>query len=263
MQSHMLMLAGAGATRNALTKGMIEEFHLPAIALVDQQNIAEILGALDDKIELNRRMNETLEAITRAVFKSWFLDHESSEKKGTWTTKSWGDLISLEYGKSLQNYDEKDAPYAVFGTNGVIGRTARPLCRHEGIIIGRKGAYRGVHFSDAPFFAIDTAFYVEPKVPLEMRWAYYEMLRLDINGMDSGSAIPSTSRTDFYALPVLEPPIHLQRRFVNRLSPAWERQRANEAENATLAQLRDTLLPKLLSGEIRVGAAEKRVAEVV
>jgi len=231
--------------------------------LNEQRRIAQILGAIDDKIDLNWRMNETLEAITSAVFRSWFIDHESSGMKGTWPAKSWGDLVTLEYGKSLQNYDENDAPYAVFGTNGIIGRTAQPLCLHEGIIIGRKGAYRGVHFSDSPFFAIDTAFYVKPKVPLEMRWAYYEMLRLDINGMDSGSAIPSTSREDFYALPVLEPPIDLQRTFVNRLSPAWERQRANEAENGTLTSLRDTLLPKLLSGEIRVGSAEREVAEVV
>ena len=246
-----------GINRNHVHDAVVD---IPPLG--QQRRIAEILGALDDKIELNRRMNETLEAITRTVFKAWFIDHETV-REDAWIAKTWGDLVTLEYGKSLQNYNESEGQYAVYGTNGLIGRTAQPLCRHEGIIIGRKGAYRGIHFSAGPFFAIDTAFYVEPKVPLEMRWAYYEMLRLDINGMDSGSAIPSTSRGDFYALPVLEPPIDLQRSFVSRLSPAWERQRANEAENSILSQLRDTLLPKLLSGEIRVGAAEREVAEVV
>jgi type I restriction enzyme R subunit len=71
---------------------------------------------------------------------------------------------------------------------GGIGYHSEPLCTHPGIIIGRKGAYRGVHFCSEPFFVIDTAFYVEPRKPVDLRWAYYELLRRDINSMDSGSA---------------------------------------------------------------------------
>ncbi|MGH8678611.1 MAG: restriction endonuclease subunit S, partial [Burkholderiales bacterium] len=70
---------------------------------------------------------------------------------------------------------------------------------------GRKGAYRGIHFSVEPCFVIDTAFYLEPRTEFDMRWAYYELLTHDINGMDSGSAIPSTSREAFYRLPVRVP----------------------------------------------------------
>ncbi len=75
MQAEMLSLAGAGATRNALTKGMIESFEVKAPADVNEQRaIAHILGTLDDKIELNRRMNAILEEMARALFKSWFVD---------------------------------------------------------------------------------------------------------------------------------------------------------------------------------------------
>jgi type I restriction enzyme, S subunit len=74
MQAHMLALASAGATRNALTKGMIEALVLPALSLKDQQRIADLLGALEDKLDLNRRTNGTLEATARAVFKDWFVD---------------------------------------------------------------------------------------------------------------------------------------------------------------------------------------------
>jgi type I restriction enzyme S subunit len=82
MQAEMLGLAGVGATRNALTKGMIESFEIPAPVVVDEQRaIAHILGTLDDKIELNRRMNETLEAIARAMFKSWFVDFDPVRAK--------------------------------------------------------------------------------------------------------------------------------------------------------------------------------------
>jgi len=81
MQSHMLALASAGATRNALTKGMIEGFHIPSVPVLEQRSIASVLGALDDKIDLNRRMNETLEAMARALFKDWFVDFGPTRAK--------------------------------------------------------------------------------------------------------------------------------------------------------------------------------------
>jgi type I restriction enzyme S subunit len=76
MQNEMLSMAGIGATRNALTKGMIESFEIPLPPLPEQKAIAHILGSLDDKIELNRRMNETLEGMAQALFKSWFTDFD-------------------------------------------------------------------------------------------------------------------------------------------------------------------------------------------
>lgn len=81
MQAHMLRLASAGATRNALTKGMIEDFQIPWRPLPEQRAIAHILGTLDDKIELNRRMNATLEEMARALFKSWFVDFDPVRAK--------------------------------------------------------------------------------------------------------------------------------------------------------------------------------------
>ena len=81
-QKMLLSWAGSGGTRNALTKGMIEVFDVRAPMNVDEQRaIAHILGTLDDKIELNRRMNETLEAMARALFKSWFVDFDPVRAK--------------------------------------------------------------------------------------------------------------------------------------------------------------------------------------
>ena len=76
MKSLMLSLAGAGATRNALTKSMIENLDIQLPSLFRQKQIADILGSLDDKIELNRQMNTTLEAMAQAMFKSWFVDFD-------------------------------------------------------------------------------------------------------------------------------------------------------------------------------------------
>ena len=80
-QSRLLALASAGATRPALTKSMIEELDIPSPPLAEQKAIAAVLGALDDKIELNRRMNATLEAMARALFQSWFVDFDPVRAK--------------------------------------------------------------------------------------------------------------------------------------------------------------------------------------
>ena len=77
--------------------------------------------------------------------------------------------------------------------------------------------------------------------------------------MDSGSAIPSTSREDFYSLPVVSPPFEVQKAFVQLLAPCWARQDQNDKESHTLVSLRDALLPKLISGELRIKKAERVV----
>jgi type I restriction enzyme S subunit len=96
-------------------------------------------------------------------------------------------------------------------------------------------------------------------VPIDIIWAFYQISALDINGMDSGSAIPSTSREQFYRLPVALPPIAVLRVFTAAVEPLYRKRDENDAECETLATIRDTLLPKLLSGEVRIREAEKVV----
>ena len=154
-----------------------------------------------------------------------------------WASCRWGDLATLEYGKSLRDYSDAIGPYIVYGTNGPIGKHSEPLCNHAGVIIGRKGAYRGVHYSGKPFFVIDTAFYLEPKVEIDPKWAYYQILTYDINAMDSGSAIPSTSRGDFYRLPVEVPPLLEQRAIAHILGTLDDKIELNRRMNETLEAL--------------------------
>jgi type I restriction enzyme, S subunit len=151
-----------------------------------------------------------------------------------WREMRWGDLASLEYGRALRGYDAKWGQFPVFGTNGPIGWYDKALCTYPGVIIGRKDAYRGVHYSPSPFFVIDTAFYLEPKTDIDLRWAYYQLLTQDINSMDSGSAIPSTSRDAFYALPVLVPPLAEQRAIAHILGTLDDKIELNRRMNETL-----------------------------
>ena len=162
---------------------------------------------------------------------------ENSAKESDWETATWGELATLEYGKSLRGYESSEGPYRVFGTNGPIGWHNKMLCTHPSVIIGRKGAYRGVHYSATPFFVIDTAFYLKPKVEMDARWAYYELLTQDINGLDSGSAIPSTSREDFYGLPVQVPSLPEQCAIAHILGTLDDRIELNRRMNETLEEM--------------------------
>ena len=156
---------------------------------------------------------------------------------GEWQTVTWGDLATLEYGKSFRDYQSSQGPYKVYGTNGQIGWHDVAICQYPSVIIGRKGAYRGVHYSSTPFSVIDTAFYLKPKMEMDTRWAYYSLLTQDINGMDSGSAIPSTSREDFYGLPVSLPSLPEQRAIAHILGTLDDKIELNRRMNRTLEEM--------------------------
>lgn len=125
----------------------------------------------------------------------------------------WGDIISLEYGKPVKDKDCGSGSVPVYGTNGKIGSSnLPPLCNFPSVILGRKGAYRGVHYSECPFSVIDTAFFVNPLIDeLDTKWIYYKFKTYDINSMDSGSAIPSTDRYEIYAMDVVVPTLFEQK----------------------------------------------------
>ena len=149
----------------------------------------------------------------------------------------WGDLITLEYGKPVTDKDALDGNVPVFGTNGQIGTShLPPLCTHPSFILGRKGAYRGVHYSDKPFSVIDTAFYAENiSSNLDLKWAYYKFLTYDINRMDSGSAIPSTDRYEIYSIPLELPSLEEQRVVVSFLEKFDYKIQLNKRINHHLA----------------------------
>ncbi|MEQ7847445.1 restriction endonuclease subunit S [Nocardioides kribbensis] len=115
----------------------------------------------------------------------------------------------------------------MFGTNGPIGYADEALSQGPKVIVGRKGAYRGVHLASGPFWVIDTAYYLSLAPEIDPRWAYYALLNSDINNLGSGSAIPSTTREDFYALPVLVPGEDEQKAVADVLSTIDDKIAAN------------------------------------
>ena len=151
-----------------------------------------------------------------------------------WRVSTWGDEVSLEYGKVLRGYQEDKRGYRVFGSNGPIGWAEKPLVGGPGVILGRKGAYRGVHFSKDPFFVIDTAYYVVPKSEMDRRWLYYAIQYHKLGEIDDGSPIPSTTRAAVYVRELEVPSVPEQRKIGRVLESLDDRIDYNRALAANL-----------------------------
>src|SRR5271167_652126 len=151
-----------------------------------------------------------------------------------WQETTWGDLATLEYGKALRDYQDTPSTARVFGTNGPIGWHDKALWHGPGVIVGRKGAYRGVQYTEDPYWVIDTAYSLQPKTSINLRWAYYQLKSIDLNNVDDGSPIPSTTRPAFYALPVLKPPRATQDRIADLLSSLDDKIELNRRMAETL-----------------------------
>jgi type I restriction enzyme S subunit len=249
-----------------------------------QEGVASLLAAFDDKIDLNRRMNETLEATARAVFKDWFVDFGPTRAKMEGSTpylapeiwslfpdlldnegkpQGWGerrmeDVLELAYGKSLTASARVEGPIPVYGSSGITGHHNAALVDGPSIIVGRKGTVGSLYWEDGPCFPIDTVFYVNPRTPLT--FCFYLLQTLGLEEMNTDAAVPGLNRNNVYRLPVVWASDSVRRAFDGFAKPLREKMRATTAESKTLAATRDLLLPKLMSGEIRVKDAE-RVAE--
>lgn len=154
-----------------------------------------------------------------------------------WRHSTWGDEISLEYGKAIRGYKDSQGPVRVFGSNGPIGWTDTALAQGPGVILGRKGAYRGVNYSHAPFFVIDTAYYVKSKTDLDMRWLYYAVIYHKLGEIDDGSPIPSTTRAAVYVEDVEIPPLPEQREIAAILGALDDKIEVNRKASATLEKM--------------------------
>ena len=165
------------------------------------------------------------------------VEREERRVGGEWRTSTWGEEISLEYGKGIRGYTEAVGPYRVFGSNGPVGWTNKPLAPGPGVILGRKGAYRDVEYSPDPFFVIDTAYYVKPKTNLNMRWLYYAIKHHKLGKIDDGSPIPSTTRDAVYVRKFDVPPLPEQRAIAHILGTLDDKIELNRRMNETLEEM--------------------------
>ena len=156
---------------------------------------------------------------------------------GEWRQSTWGEEVSLEYGKALRGHDASHGRYRVYGSNGPIGWTDTPLVGGPGVVLGRKGAYRGAEYAAAPFFVIDTAYYVLPKSEMDLRWLYYAVKHHKLGEIDDGSPIPSTTRAAVYVRDLDIPSLVEQRAIAHILGTLDDKIELNRRMNETLEEM--------------------------
>jgi len=293
--------------------GSARTLRLTLPPLTEQKAIAAVLGALDDKIELNRRMNATLEAMARALFQSWFVDFDPVRAKldgrqpigmdkataalfpsqfedsllgripKGWTAQCLPNAIDVNPRRSLKGgtiapyLDMKNLPTQGHSAGEVIDREFNSgskfqngdtlLARITPCLENGKTGY--VDFLEDGQVGWGSTEYIilAPKPPLPPQFGYLlarsDALRnhaiQNMTGTSGRQRVLSECLNTFWlAVPTPE----IARRFDDLTAPLMVKIKANSIESRTLATLRDTLLPKLLSGELSVGRATGQVESV-
>ena len=245
MQAHLLGLAAAGATRRALTKSMIEDLSVPLPRFDEQRRIAGVLGGLDDKIEHNRRLANRLAQAENCFYRRAI----SSETQAA----RLGDLIELRYGKGLPERARRPGRVEVFGSNGPVGYHDEALVSGPGIVVGRKGNPGIVRWAHRDFFPIDTTFYVVPKPDApSLLFLLHALLSIDFSPLNADSAVPGLNRSLALDMSTPVPSDQALSEFETAASPLSDLQRLLATESHTLKGVRNTLLPRLVVGQIRV-----------
>ena len=286
-QQEIIQSFATGTTVAGISQKALRSVPISVPSFEQQIKIGELLGAIDDKIELNRQTNETLEALARAIFKDWFVDYgptrakaegrppylapelwelfpdalDDEDKPEGWEEKSVEDILELAYGKALKSTERVNGSVPVYGSGGITGYHNQPLVEGPSIIVGRKGTVGSLYWEDGPFFPIDTVFYVKSKAPLT--FCFYLLQTLGLDGMNTDAAVPGLNRKNAYRLPVAWSGQGIRQAFDEVVTQLRQKMHGNSDESKTLAQTRDLLLPKLMSGEIRIKDAERIIGEVV
>ena len=212
----------------------------------EQEKIASVLNVIDDKIELNNAINNNLEQQAQAVYTSLFISNPNSE----WKIGQLSDLVAVKYGKDHKKL--KDGIYPVYGSGGIMRYVERPLYTGESVLIPRKGTLNNVIYVNGAFWSVDTMFYTEMLRPNVAKFVYHFVKSKDLASLNAGSAVPSMTTNILNAMQLRIPDDETLQQFENVVSPMYTAMQENDKQSTSLASLRDTLLPKLMSGELDV-----------
>jgi len=259
-----------------------DKLHLPYPERDVQEVIGRIYYDFCVKIEVNRRMNATLEAMARALFQSWFVDFDPVRAKldglqpfgfdpdiaalfpahfeesalgpipQGWEFGRLDDVLTLQRGFDLPTPDRTHGKYPVMAASGPNGCHDKFMVRGPGVTTGRSGVLGRVFFIHGDFWPLNTSLWVKEFKRVSTAYAFHLLRGLDFEMFNAGSAVPTLNRNHVHNLPVVIPPKSIIEAFDSQVMPLMNRQKANEDQSNTLATLRDTLLLKLLSGELTI-----------
>lgn len=235
------------------------EFDIPD--LEEQRKILSCLNPIDEKIELNNAINNNLEQQAQAIFKSWFIDFEpfSNRKPSDWSLSTLGNVsIMGAGGDKPQNVspiktDLYEYPIYSNGLSneGLYGFTDKPKISEESVTVSARGTIGFVCLRHIPYVPIVRLVTLIPKTEIvSAKYLYLWLKQLHITG--TGTTQQQLTVPDFQKTEILVPSQKIVTLFTATVEPIFEKIWANQNENEKLSSLRDTLLPKLMSGELDV-----------
>jgi type I restriction enzyme S subunit len=239
----------SGSTFQELSGGVLRRMIFALPPLLEQQKIAEILGALDDKIELNRKMNKTLEQIAKTIYQKMFLNVNQGSLVGL------GEKITIRKGKNIT----KDTVQA--GNVPVVAGGLNPSCYHDTanttapvVTVSASGANAGfIRLYQDDVWASDCS-YIDKTVTPYVYFYYLFLLENteNVSGLQRGSAQPHVYPKDLMELKMFNFDEKLIQKFEEIVIPIFEFISNNTKQVETLSQIRDFLLPRVMSGKLRV-----------
>lgn len=244
-----------------LKTDIVKDFVIKLPTLDDQRRIASILSSLDRKIELNNKINADLEEMAQAIFKNWFVDFEPF-KDGKFVVSELGmipegwkvgtleDLITIKYGKDHKKLE--DGTFPVYGSGGLMRFVNSWLYNGESVLIPRKGTLDNIMYVCEKFWTVDTMFFSVPKMDYVMKYVYNYIKRFDFSKMNEGTSVPSNTAARLNKMPILIPTHEILEMYDETLCPIYNKRKMKDKESRILSTLRDTLLPRLMSGELEV-----------
>lgn len=296
-QDLMLGLASAGATRSALTKVMIEAFEIPCPSLGVQKAIAAILGSLDERITLLKESNKTLEAMARAIFKSWFVDFDPVLAKSEgklpegmntetaalfpdkfdetefgavpqgWKNVSLKEVVSIYDSKRIplsgQQRESRKGNYPYYGAAALMDFVDDYLFDGIYLLTGEDGSvadeqgFPVMQYVWGKFWVNNHAHILQGKNGISTEHVFLALQKTNIAPYITGAVQPKLSQANMWRINFLKPTQDLSECFSRVIQPIFERFRHNAEQAQNLATLRDTLLPRLISGQLSVNEAER------
>ena len=168
----------------------------------------------------------------------------------TWHNGHLSDLIIVRYGKDHKKL--ADGMYPVYGSGGIMRFVERPLYDKESVLIPRKGTLNNVMYVNEPFWSVDTMFFTEMKLPNIAKFVFHFVKSKDLASLNAGSAVPSMTTDILNAMELTIPDDDALAKFESIVGPMYRTLKQNEQESGKLANIRDSLLPCLMSGELDI-----------
>lgn len=249
----------SGTTIKNVGLGLLREYEFLAPEdKTEQSKIAQILSSLDNKIELNLQMNHTLEAMAQALFKEWFVDFKFPGFDGVlvdglpkgWKMGKLSSVCQIKYGKDHKHLGDGKIP--VYGSGGIMRYADKALFEQESILIPRKGSLSNLFYVSKPFWSVDTMFYTIIKQESIRKYLFYLLNSLNLASMNVGSAVPSLTTEVLNKIEIIIPDDKILLEFEKIISSFYTKMDGNNNQNQSLSETRDSILPKLMSGQLKI-----------